>query len=255
MGRKFGSLVAGFGALVMLTGCTGISASTSNDPGDFDGGQSSASATKSKKPKPTASAIPVVPADWSPAANDKTVYLTFDDGPWYQTEDILDILQKNGVTATFFPIGKMIRTREAVMERIVADGHAIGGHTWDHIDLTKASSKEVRFQLDRAARAVGPVQGPCMRPPFGAINDRVRALSVASGMTPIMWTSDTNDYKPQTSSANIGATLAAARPGDVVLLHDGGGDRRKTASALAKELPKLVAKGYKFDSIPVCRVS
>jgi peptidoglycan/xylan/chitin deacetylase (PgdA/CDA1 family) len=255
VGRKFGSLLAGFGALVMLTGCAGISASTTNKPGDFGGATSSASATKSKQPKPTPTAIPVVPADWSPAANDKTIYLTFDDGPWYQTEDILDTLQKNGVTATFFSIGKMIRTREAIMERIVADGHAIGGHTWDHIDLTKASDKEVRFQLNRTAREIGSVQGPCMRPPFGAINGRVRALSVASGMTPIVWNRDTNDYQAQTSSADIAATLAAARPGDVVLLHDGGGDRKKTADALARELPKLVAKGYEFDSIPICRVA
>jgi len=238
--RTFGSLLAGVGALVMLTGCAGIGASTTTDPDSLAG--PSASATKSKTPKPTPAptAIPIVPAQWSPAAKDKTVYLTFDDGPWYQTEDILDILQENGVTATFFPIGKMIRTREAIMERISSDGHAIGGHTWDHIDLTKVPAKEVRFQLNRAAREIGPVQGPCMRPPFGAINDKVRALSVASGMTPIVWNRDTNDY--QTSAADIAATLAASQPGDVVLLHDGGGDRRKTVAALAKVLPKLVAK-------------
>ncbi|NQU38285.1 MAG: polysaccharide deacetylase family protein [Actinobacteria bacterium] len=255
MGRGFGSALAVLGALVVLTGCTGINASTTNGPGSFDDVESSPSATKSKKPKPTPSAIPVVPADWTPAAKDKTVYLTFDDGPWYQTEDILDILQKNRVTATFFSIGKMIRTREAIMDRIIADGHAIGGHTWDHVDLTKQSDREVEFQLNRTAREIGSVQGPCMRPPFGAIDARVRAISVANGMTPIVWNVDTNDYQPQTSAADIAATLAAARPGDVVLLHDGGGDRSKTAAALAKELPKLVAKGYTFDSIPVCRVA
>lgn len=255
MRRIWGSILGGAGALLLLTGCSGISASSTPTPEGLADAEPSASASATKKPKPkrTPTAVPAVPADWSPSAKDKTVYLTFDDGPWYQTEEILDILEENGVTATFFPIGKMMRTREAIMKRIVVDGHAIGGHTWDHIDLTKESDKEVRFQLNRTAREIGPVQGPCMRPPYGAIDGRVRALSVASGMTPILWNRDTNDYQPKTSSGDIAATLAAAQPGDVVLLHDGGGDRSKTAAALKKILPKLVARGYKFDSIPICR--
>ncbi len=246
--------IVSLGAVALLggvAGCTGVSASTSTSisPGNASASPSP-SPTKVKKSKPP---VPVVPAQWTPKAKDKTVYLTFDDGPWYQTEEILDTLKANQVTATFFVIGKLIRTREAILERVVAEGHAVGNHTWDHVDLTKESAKEVRFQLNRTAREIGPIQGPCMRPPYAEIDAKVRAISVAAGMTPVVWNKDSNDYQPETSTADISATLAAAQPGDVVLLHDGGGDRSKTATALAKELPKLVAKGYKFDSIPICR--
>ncbi len=243
------AVAVGAGALAALTACGSISASTT----PIDSAAPSADSTESKKPKPSPSAVPVVPSDWQPTAKDKTIYLTFDDGPWYQTTEILDILKEYDVTATFFSIGKMIRTREAIMDRIVADGHAVGGHTWDHIDLTQVSDKEVRYQLNRTARELGAVQGPCMRPPFGAIDDNVRKISVRSGMTPIGWNRDTNDWK-DASEAAIQSVLESAQPGDVVLLHDGGGDRSRTVNAVRKALPKLVAKGYTFDSIPVCQV-
>ncbi|MEI2728605.1 MAG: polysaccharide deacetylase family protein [Candidatus Nanopelagicales bacterium] len=242
----------GAAALALLLAACGTAAQA--DQENSVAQQNSESAATAK-PKPKASVqptpVPSVKASWSPASGDKTIYLTFDDGPGPYTQKVLDVLKDNDVKATFFIIGKMIRTREADLQRVYDDGHATGDHTWDHADLSRMNAVQIDRQLNKAAVAIGPKMGPCMRPPYGALDAEARKLAVSYGMTPVLWTRDTNDWN-KASQTQIYNVLMGAKPGDVILMHDGGGDRANTVAALRDALPKLKDKGYSFASVPVC---
>lgn len=202
----------------------------------------------------TPSATGPVPADWQPKPDGKVLYLTFDDGPKDPyTGQILNALRANGAHATFFVIGQMIRTREDDLARITADGNAIGNHTYSHKALAEMSDDQIRDELAHAWRNITAVtpQGPCMRPPYGSIDDRVRRIARDMGMTPVMWTVDTGDFaRPRWGS--ILSTLLNAPSGSVILMHDGGGYRDGTVAAVREALPMLKARGYRFDPLPVC---
>lgn len=202
-------------------------------------------------PPETTRPVPAASPSWTPSPGDKTVYLTFDDGPWFQTEQILDVLKENDVKATFFQIGKMIRTREATNKRIWHEGHAIGNHTWDHIDLAPLTDAQVRYQLEMTQGKIGPRAGYCMRPPYGSLDSSSRAVARELGLTPVLWSVDTNDWSNPNESS-IYQRLLTVKPGDVVLMHDGGGDRTSTLEALRKALPQLKDRGYTFGVVPVC---
>lgn len=246
--REIVAVGAAIGALV-IAGC----ASTSATDQEIVQPTNSAKAPKTAKPKPEPTPVPSVPASWSPQARDKTVYLTFDDGPGPNTDAVLDVLKANDVKATFFIIGKMIRTREAQLQRVYDEGHVTGNHTWDHANLAQMKAADIDRQLNRSAKEIGPQMGPCMRPPYGALSATSRKLSVSYGMTPILWTKDTNDWNASATKESIANVLRSVRPGDVVLMHDGGGDRSATVAALREVLPTLKAKGYTFDVVPSCK--
>lgn len=237
-----------------LTAC-GVSAagtgSGSSKSASDTGNQSSESPTKAKKAADAN--YPAAPqANWWPAKNSKYIYLTLDDGPGPQTGQILDVLKKHKVKATFFVIGKMVRTREALLQRVIDEGHGLGNHTYDHANLAQLSAAGVKDQLLHAAEKIGPEAGACFRPPYGALNDRARQVASSVDMQPVLWTIDTDDWSPSASVGSISAQLRKAHPGSVVLMHDGGGDRTATAAALDKVIPELQAKGYQFATVPIC---
>ncbi|HAM21461.1 MAG TPA: hypothetical protein DCQ04_04160 [Actinobacteria bacterium] len=248
--REFAGVSAAALALLLAACGTAAQAEQENSGPQVD---SESVATSKRKPKstPEPTPVPSVKPSWSPTSGDKTVYLTFDDGPGPYTQKVLDVLKENDVKATFFIIGKMIRTREADLQRVYDEGHATGDHTWDHADLSRMNATEIDRQLNKSAVAIGPKMGPCMRPPYGALDGEARKLAVSYGMTPVMWTRDTNDWN-KASESQIYNVLMGTKPGDVILMHDGGGDRSNTVAALRDALPKLKDKGYSFASVPVC---
>ena len=92
----------------------------------------------------------------------------------------------------------------------------------------------------------------CLRPPFGMVDAKVRAAAAARGLRLVLWNVDTDDWaKPGVASIEK-ELLKHAKPGHTVLMHDGGGDRSQTLAALKVVLPQLVARGYRFDSVPGC---
>lgn len=247
---KFSRELAGVGAALAALTLAACASSAGAEQAVQQETESSPSPVSKSKIEPTP--VPSVPNKWSPASGDKTVYLTFDDGPGPSTERVLDVLKQNDVKATFFIIGKMIRTREDDLKRVYADGHYVGDHTWDHANLAAMNASQIDRQLNKAAAAIGPKMGPCFRPPYGALDNEARKLAQSYGMTPILWSRDTNDWN-KASKDQIYNVLMGAKPGDVILMHDGGGDRSNTADALAEALPKLKDKGFNFDRVPVCK--
>jgi len=182
--------------------------------------------------------------------------LTFDDGPnpaW--TPQLLDVLARHGVKATFFLLGQFAE-REPALARSIADaGHLIGNHSWSHCNLSLAAPRRVRDELAYTKDILEQVTGRPVRffrPPFGARRAYVLSSSRALGMTPVMWNAMTNDWAER-SPDRIADRLAKRidsrhRSGMAanIVLHDGGhlglnADRGPSVAAAAKLLARYSA--------------
>jgi len=147
------------------------------------------------------------------ACPDKLTWgVSFDDGPGPYTQKLLDYLKTKDISATFFVVGSRVIERPAVLVEEYMAGHEISVHTWSHKPLTSLTTEQVVAELGWTRKAIRRVLGvtpTTMRPPFGDIDDRVRAISLAMGMVPIMWTRtptggvfDTNDWRVAAGQAN-----------------------------------------------------
>ncbi len=183
--------------------------------------------------------------NWDLAKHGKVLYLTFDDGPhvgW--TPKVLQILRKHNAKATFFVLGAEAAKRPDLVEQTRAAGHHIGNHTWDHPMLTKLSAAQMHQEI------FSGVASKCFRPPFRDTNAKVEATAKANHQRQVLWDVDTNDWKKPGAAAIEHAILAGARPGAIVLMHDGGGNRAQTVAALERALTKLQRQGYTFHALP-----
>ncbi|PSL01590.1 peptidoglycan/xylan/chitin deacetylase (PgdA/CDA1 family) [Haloactinopolyspora alba] len=187
------------------------------------------------------------------ADGDRTIYLTFDDGPGDETADILDVLGEYDAKAVFFALGQNLAHNSDLGRRIVAEGHALANHTWNHRDLTELDGPGLDRELGRTADLVEQLGSGsrCVRPPHGATDEELEAELDERGLQQVLWNVDTRDWKAP-EVGGIVDRLLQAEPGDVVLLHDGGGDRTRTVDALREALPRLADEGYEFGIVPGC---
>jgi biofilm PGA synthesis N-glycosyltransferase PgaC len=189
----------------------------------------------------------------------RTLSLTFDDGPdQINTPKLLDLLSGEGVAATFFVTGQQAAKNPELMRRIVAEGHAVGNHTFSHRDLTTVSPEEYRHELiatDRIIRASTNTYTTMFRPPYGGIDDyslshEVMVLLRAQqlGYTTVNYDHDSNDWR-HPNDDNIDAPSLA---GDniTMLMHDGGGDRHTTIAYVERLIASAKAAGYTFHTVP-----
>lgn len=189
-----------------------------------------------------------------PAAGAKLIALTFDDGPWPgQTEAVLKILQRNHVPATFFEIGQQARAHPGISRTLTDAGMLIGNHTETHpLNLGRLSSSRVASEIDRAETDISAASGQrpkYFRPPGGNTTSAMYPVLSKLELQWVQWDIDTEDWKQPPSSAIVGKVLAQARPGAVVLMHDGGGNRAHTIAALPTIIAKLRAQGYVFVTL------
>lgn len=194
----------------------------------------------------------------APAATrqpNKIVYLTFDDGPNAGSDPrLLRILHREQVPATFFVVGQSLVSDPHAVKRLYLAGHAIGNHSWGHEDLTHLSTPGVASSLRSTQRLIGPVGGACMRPPYGAVNPSVVTEVNRLGMRMVLWDVDPQDWAHQDAAYIANHVISHVRNRSVVLLHDGGGPRGATTSALRTIIPVLKARGYEFRTVPACRI-
>ncbi|MGB3266951.1 MAG: polysaccharide deacetylase family protein [Microcoleus sp.] len=186
--------------------------------------------------------------------SDKVIALTVDDGPWPETtEQMLDIFQQNDVKATFFWIGKSIENSPEIARKVVAAGHAIGNHTWHHwydsMDAATAAS-----EIDRTAQLIYDTTGvktTFFRPPGGVLNNGLAKYAKDRNYSVVMWSVTSADTDPRAQpSAFVNNVLKGAKPGAIVLMHDGGGDRSRTVKALPEMIAGLKKQGYRFVTVP-----
>jgi peptidoglycan/xylan/chitin deacetylase (PgdA/CDA1 family) len=179
--------------------------------------------------------------------------LTFDDGPGPYTPDVISILTRHRVPATFFEVGVLERYFHASTAAIVARGWAIGDHTEAHAPMSRLSAAAQQAQLLEDAGVIGQYGARfprLFRPPYGLWNDTTLGLLHRYRMLMVLWTVDTADYRRPGMAAIVHAVVAGARPGAIILMHDAGGDRSETVAALPKIIGALHARGYRLVTVP-----
>jgi peptidoglycan-N-acetylglucosamine deacetylase len=186
-----------------------------------------------------------------PAGAVPEVALTFDDGPNPPyTGQILGILARYQVPATFFCVGLQASAHPADVERMAADGHGLANHTWSHPFLPDLSRAQLAEQLDRTDEAVSRAAGGCgpglFRPPYGSRSPDVLRWLGERGTPIVLWDVDPSDWARPGAAVIAGRVLMQARPGTIILMHDGGGDRSQTVAALPLVIEGLLDRGFHF---------
>lgn len=157
-------------------------------------------------------------------ATGNRIALTFDDGPLQPyTEQILDILQKYGVQATFFVCGRNVEQHPDILRRIHSEGHTIGNHTWSHPYLYFLSREKTAEEIDRTQEIIRKITGQVprlFRPPYGGRWFGLYSLLREREMQLIQWSVTTFDWKFDRDGV-LACVHAGLRPGAVILLHDG----------------------------------
>lgn len=226
---------------------------------DFD--QLVAAWTEPIEPQPSPA-----PADSSEVSDpDKVIYLTFDDGPdpkW--TPQILELMQRYQAVGTFFELGRSAASFPDVVRTLAEGGQTLANHSYSHTDFTKLDYgsfyNEVANTNWAIRNALVGTEGlssqvtPCVRPPYGAVNDTVYSYIAQVGYVPAFWTIDTLDWSGIPADSildNVKAGLQYANK--VVLMHDGGQNRENTIEGLGLVLHDLTLSGYRFE--PFCTQS
>jgi peptidoglycan/xylan/chitin deacetylase (PgdA/CDA1 family) len=185
------------------------------------------------------------------------VALTFDDGPWpVQTAAVVRILERHRAPATFFMVGYLAERYPGIVRMVARAGMRIGNHSWDHpVDPPLAEMTDARVveEIGRTQETLATlgVHSRLFRPPGGSWDIAVQRETERQGMRIVLWSVDPKDWSPNATSGRIvRRVLDAVRPGSVVLLHDGGGDRSATIRALPKIIRGIRAMGLRLVAIP-----
>jgi peptidoglycan/xylan/chitin deacetylase (PgdA/CDA1 family) len=185
-------------------------------------------------------------------AGPKVIALTLDDGPHpLYTPQILALLQQYKITATFCMIGQQIGTNKSLVAEVVAAGHMVVNHTWNHADQSKLTLSQIRSQISRTNDALAAVgtHPSVFRAPYGAWSHLVFEACADADLRPLDWSVDPRDWSRPGTSTIVSRILSATRTGSIILEHDGGGDRSQTVAALKIVLPKLLDEGYRFTTV------
>ncbi|ARF80870.1 polysaccharide deacetylase family protein [Kitasatospora aureofaciens] len=189
----------------------------------------------------------------STASGGRTVALTFDDGPGPATGQILDLLAQYHVKATFCEIGQNAAANPALVKRVVAEGHRLCDHSVHHPQpFEKLSHDKAVYEIGAAHDMIVKAGGPStevswFRAPGGGFDADNEHIAAGLGMSSLGWSVDPRDWARPGAPAIVSTVQQQLKPGGVILMHDGGGDRSQTVAALKQLLPWLVAQGYTFD--------
>ncbi|MBQ1493046.1 MAG: polysaccharide deacetylase family protein, partial [Blautia sp.] len=174
------------------------------------------------------------------------IALTFDDGPSDFTPDLLAALAEYGAHATFFMVGKEVEARPEIPGQMVSLGMELGNHTYDHVDLTKATAEEAREAVGKVDSLLMELAGSpstVIRPPYGNVNDQVKAL-FSSPL--ILWSVDTMDWDTLNVKKTVKAVKEGARDGAIILMHD---YYETTVKAAIEVIPWLIEEGYELLTV------
>lgn len=177
------------------------------------------------------------------------IALTFDDGPSKYTDRLLDAFASNGGKGTFFVVGNIIDNHPDTLKRIVSEGHQIGGHSWDHRQLTKLSREDITGQIMNTRAKILEITGAdttMIRPPYGSYNDDVKQVCTNLGIFMVNWSIDTLDWKHKDANKICDAILNDVQNGDIILCHD---LYATTVDAMELVIPALIEKGYQLVTV------
>jgi peptidoglycan-N-acetylglucosamine deacetylase len=181
----------------------------------------------------------------------REVALTFDDGPSRWTPKLVKALRRVHARATFFPVGYAIETFPHYLR--LRRGFAIGDHTMNHPLMSALRGPRQLHEIDGQAKLLRRAKVPyprLFRPPYGAFDKNTLGLLSERRMLMVLWSVNPEDYNRPGRKAIVARVLQAVRPGAIVLMHDGGGDRSQTVAAVPPIVRKLRRRGYRIVSVP-----
>lgn len=188
----------------------------------------------------------------------KLVALTFDDGPYPPyTGQILDVLKERQVPATFFVIGQNAAKYPDIIRRIAAEGHQLGNHTYNHVDLLKLDRQAIITEIAQTNKVIADAVGYAphvMRPPHGFRDAVVMDAMAEYQLKVVEWSVSSRDWVNPGAEVIAERVLGKVKNGSVILLHDGDGiaaalPREQTVIATRIIIDKLAAQGYKFVTV------
>lgn len=189
---------------------------------------------------------------WCGNGNNNLVALTFDDGPSPDTEDLLDVLEKENIKATFFLIGKNVEKYPETVRRIVRENHEIGNHSFSHPIYLFKSAKRVRRELvetQNVIEKIAGVQPKIARPPCGVRSPAYFAAARDLDLQTIQWSDTGYDWKKFSAEQIARNVLDTAQSDSIILLHDGDradkADRKRTVEAIPLIVKRLKEKGLR----------
>lgn len=175
------------------------------------------------------------------------VALTFDDGPSPKyTPLLLDGLKERNVRATFFLLGKNVKENQELVQRMQAEGHLLGNHTYNHVQLNKIPETTARQEILKTNNEIYEATGKYpeyMRPPYGAWK---KNIELCVEMLPVFWDIDTLDWKSQNVDAILKAAGEEPEDGSIILMHD---EYQTSVEAALLLIDRLKEKGYEFVTV------
>ena len=189
--------------------------------------------------------------------NQKLIALTFDDGPDEDyTPQVLDILKKYNIKATFFTVGEKVEWHPEIVKRQYEEGHEIGNHTFTHINVCHRGYDDIYKEISQTQEAIKKVIGiepKIFRPPYRAINKEMCSIVKEKDMNVILWSElDPRDWSNPGVYYISNTILTKVKNGNIILLHDYNNKRASTSQtiqALDTVIPALKEKGYKFVTV------
>jgi len=185
-----------------------------------------------------------------PVTEPRQIALTFDDGPHlFYTPQLLSILQKEKVPATFFLVGTQIHNHPEITRQIIDYGHEVAIHTYNHRPLSELSNAEIILELERTRlllKQTANYTSRLFRPPGGRYSRRVIEVARIFGYTMILWDVFPKDHEENNPDVIIQRVLSQAKNNSVILLHSG---RPATMAALPTIIERLRRRGYTFVTV------
>lgn len=184
--------------------------------------------------------------------------LTFDDGPDYKyTPQILDILKKNEIKATFYVVGTQIQKYPLVFKRMIREGHEIGSHSYQHLKMSELSTAKIDYQLQRNSEIIRTTGGPkeinTFRPPYSALDPASIEAIGKQHYKIVLWTIDSLDWRALNKIQVERNILPELQNGDIILQHCAAWGKKEDLSGSVNSLPDLIKtarkKGFKFVTI------
>jgi len=193
---------------------------------------------------------PLVPTFSSGPSDSNQIALTFDDGPHPTiTPKILDELRKRKIHATFFVLGDRVRMYPWIAQQIIAEGHEIGNHTYNHRLLTSLSYEAAEREITETHQLIKSLTGyetTLFRPPYGALRPDIKLLLNEKKFKVIMWSVDPKDWQVRDSERILTHVINHTRRGSIILCHD---INKSTLEALPNMLDLLLEQGYEFTTV------
>ncbi len=186
---------------------------------------------------------------WQMPNNHKVIYLSFDDGPHQHiTPQVLSMLEDYQAKASFFCVGDNVRKYPEVFSNIIQRGHAVGNHSFHHLNGWKTDKQAY---VNDIVKANALIQSNLFRPPYGRLKSNQAKTLISHGYEIVMWTLLSSDYDDQLSKEKCTERLLKTiRPGAIVLFHDSDKAKRNMIYALERLLYEGTRQGYRFEALP-----